>query len=317
MVAGRSITGSWAGSTGCGFEQAEHARTGGRKSNEGETPHPPSKHSFVSQRLLVGRWPPACEYWWKCCGGGEPFVQGWTHTHTQHPKGPMGLFFFFELLLLPPSTGLCRRCCLVEAPCSGCSSTTRLVQAAMAAASSRAKRGSSWVPCLKDDVDGVGMCQTPSHCTPLTPKKHPSRLCGEPSSVHWHLGCHVQLWEFATPGYSIFHEGRRGNIAHGCRLVLTSAKVCHIPSPCSTMTSIRPTRRPSRTSSATTTPSAASRRTLRDRRCTSRPSGCGCFLSPMPLAPQGQWEGPLAHTGPTFTFSRLYIYIYMFCPFTL
>ena len=194
------------------------------------------------------------------------------HTHTQHPKGPMGLFFFFELLLLPPSTGLCRRCCLVEAPCSGCSSTTRLVQAAMAAASSRAKRGSSWVPCLKDDVDGMGMCQTPSHCTPLTPKKHPSRLCGEPSSVHWHLGCHVQLWEFATPGYSIFHEGRRGNIAHGCRLVLTSAKVCHIPSPCSTMTSIRPTRRPSRTSSATTTPSAASRRTLRDRRCTSRPS---------------------------------------------
>ena len=24
-----------------------------------QTVHPPNKHSFVSQRLLVGRWPPA------------------------------------------------------------------------------------------------------------------------------------------------------------------------------------------------------------------------------------------------------------------
>ena len=50
MVAGQSITGSWAGSAGCGFEQAEHARTGGRKSNEGETV--PVEYSGVKTVML-------------------------------------------------------------------------------------------------------------------------------------------------------------------------------------------------------------------------------------------------------------------------
>ena len=44
-----------------------------------QTVHPLNKHSFVSQRLLVGRWPCLCSR----IGREQPFETGGdTHTHT-------------------------------------------------------------------------------------------------------------------------------------------------------------------------------------------------------------------------------------------
>ena len=59
-----------------------------------QTVHPPNKHSFVSQRLLVGRWPLLENIYPKTEGEG-PQKQGLTHTHT----GTKVLYGIIVLLL--------------------------------------------------------------------------------------------------------------------------------------------------------------------------------------------------------------------------